>query len=223
MVSVLTKRMLLITIICLSFAFPVTAGKLSPPTELTTIFSEVMEVEDAAGEQDWQKALLTVDEISELLNEISASIRSTAGESGYQNLVEEIAILRGALERNDAEAVSVALLDLEKDTFRIMNFYEYAVHPSFAVLQKYVAEAVEAAENADFKRVVHEMKEVATVMSVSAKVMGEKGIGKGMRQDFLDQLYIVLKAATDNNQQETEVALKKMELLTKAFVWIAMQ
>ena len=104
-----------------------------------------------------------------------------------------------------------------------MKAYHYSIHPVLMVIEGYVAEAIEAAEKQDFERVIHEMKETATIITTSADIMAEKGVGKGMQQDFREQLFAVMNAATANNQQQALQALKKMQITAGAFVWMGSQ
>ena len=217
------KILLLVGLLSLCFVVPTFAGKPQPPEELTKIFTEVIEIEDAIEEQDWQKSLQTMNEVDELFEKIASSFRSVIGDDAYEKLTGASTELRRSLNNKDEKTVLNALLAMQKQIFLAMDYYDYPVHTSFSVVKQYVAEAIEAGEKAQFDRVVHEMKEVANVVSGSAKVMTEKGVGKGMRQDFLDQLFKAMNAASAKDQQATMTALKKMETLAGAFVWMGQQ
>jgi len=212
--------LLLLAVISLFFVSPSIAQKPAPPEQLAKFFKEVVAIEDAVGVKKWDLALQTVAEVGERLEVVAPSIRKAAGDGAYLQLDAVVGELRGALKKKDNAFVSKLLIDLQKQIFNTMEFYDYAVHPAFIVLQEYVAEAVDAVEKQDFERIAHEMKEVANIMSGSAAVMKDKGVGKGMQQDFLDQLFIVMGAAAAKELEPTKLALKKMEKLAGAFVWM---
>ena len=214
------KKVLVVIGLLLLFAAPAVADKPEPPARLALIFTEVVNIEDAVGEEDWSSAQKTGAAVEKLLAKSAASIRSAAGDQTYQNLENTIKDLQKSLQTQDKAAVLERLLKMQREIFKTMEFYNYVVHPAFIVIQEYVAEAIEAVNSKNFDRVTHEMKEVANILSTSAKVMAAKGVGKGMQRDFREQLVIVTTASAEKDQEAVKEALRQMEIISGAFVWM---
>ncbi len=214
------KKVLVIIGLLLLFVAPAVANKPEPPARLALIFTEVVNIEDAVDEEDWSSAQKTSTEVEKLLAKSAASIRSAAGDQTYQNLEGTIVELHEAIQKQDKAAVLERLLKMQKEIFNTMEFYNYVVHPAFIVIQEYVAEAIEAADSKKFDRVIHEMKEIANILSTSAKVMAAKGVGKGMQRDFREQLVIVTAASGQKKLETVKEALRQMEIISGAFVWM---
>ena len=207
--------LLSLTLISLGFA-----DKPEPPAHMALFFTVIVGIEDAVGAKDWAAAEQKSTEVKELLAEIASSIRETAGDKNYLALKESVSQLRDAIRQQDKKAIWGRLLKTEKQFFHTMEFYNYTVHPSFIAIHEYVAEAIAAADGKDFGRVIYEMQEISSILETSAAAMAEKGVGKGMRQDFREQLDIVIEAATAKNLVRANAALKKMEVISGAFIWM---
>lgn len=217
------KVFALVVTLFMLLVVPVCAEKPEPSEELANLFTNVVAIEDAVGEGAWPRALKSTEEVEEILTGLAPSIRNAAGGKVYLGLEEDITQLQTAIRRRDKMAVMNQLISMQKNIFHTMQAYNYYVHPAFLVIQRYVVEAVEAAEKKDFGRVVHEMKEIANIITSSAEVMLSKNIGRGMQSDFRELLYSVLNAAKEKNQQESINCLKKMETTAGAFVWLGSQ
>ncbi len=213
---------LLVALLFVSFS-PAYSQHPEPPKQLAKLFAEVVEIEDAVDGGDWKQARKSIAQIEKALLVIGPSVRKTAGDNTYQALGTAVAHLKQQLEAKNESSLSLVLLDLEKVVFQTMAFYRYHVHPAFTVIQGYVDEAVEAAQEKNFSRVVHEMKEVANVVMVTTRIMEEKGIGKGMQMDLRSFLVAVVSAAEAKDQERALQSLKKMEVLSGAFVWMGAQ
>lgn len=213
---------LLVALLLVSFS-PVYSQHPEPPKQLAKLFAAVVEIEDAVDDGDWKQARKSVAQIEKALMTIGPSVRKTAGDNTYQALGSAVAHLKKELEAKNKSSLSPVLLDLQKVVFHTMAFYRYHVHPAFTVIQEYVDEAVEAAQEKNFSRVVHEMKEVANIVTVTTKIMMAKGIGKGMQTDLRSYLVAVVAAAEAKDQERALQSLQKMEVLTGAFVWMGAQ
>lgn len=219
----MSKSIVLMIIMVLGTVAPLYAQKPVPPEQLTKVFAEVVELEDAVLAAKWAQAQKIIEEVEELLLGIGPSIRKATSDAAYQVLESSVVQLQKAVEQQDRGLALERMVPLEKELLSTMKAYHYSIHPVLMVIEGYVAEAIEAAEKQDFERVIHEMKETATIITTSADIMAEKGVGKGMQQDFREQLFAVMNAATANNQQQALQALKKMQITAGAFVWMGSQ
>jgi len=211
-----------IVLVCLFVLYgpPAWAEKPEPPARLALVFNEVVQIEDHVSQDLWEEAIANGNNVSEVLEAAAPSIRKVAGEDLYQGMSNAVSLMQKSLLERDRHAVYDRLLELENALFHIMDFFAYSVHPAFILLQEYVDEAVYAADIEDYQRVIHEMREISSIISVSSSAMDKNGVGKGMQSDFLNHLEIVKAAAEEKNLQKLKNELKKMEVLSGAFVWI---
>lgn len=214
------KILVLTGLLFLLLIGPGFADKPEPPAYLALFFTEIVKIEDAVSSGGWVAAEQKSTELGELLTKIASSIRETAGNQNYLALKEEFSQLQDAIRQRDSKAVWRGVLKTEKKFFQTMEFYNYSVHPSFIAIHEYVTEAIVAADSNDIGRVIYEMYEISSILKTSAASMAEKGVGKGMQQDLRDQLDIVMVAAAENNLVRVKAALKKMDLLSGAFIWM---
>jgi len=212
----------LLILICLIVLYgpPAWAVKQEPPARLSLIFIEAVQIEDHIGQDMWDEAIKNGKAVSEMLEKVAPEIRKAAGEDNWQAMIEAVSLMQNSLLEKNRPAVYDRLLVLENILLHIMDFFAYAVHPAFILLQEYVDETAAAVRIKDYERLNHEIREMSNIINVSSSVMAKNGVGKGMQSDFVRYLETLKTAVEEQDLQKLKNVLEKMEVLSGAFLWI---
>ena len=111
----MSKSIVLMIIMVLGTVAPLYAQKPVPPEQLTKVFAEVVELEDAVLAAKWAQAQKIIEEVEELLLGIGPSIRKATSDAAYQVLESSVVQLQKAVEQQDRGLALERMVPLEKE------------------------------------------------------------------------------------------------------------
>lgn len=199
------------------------ADKPIPPPQLANFFSEVVELEDAIGEGEWDEAQATLNEIGELTGKVVPIIAAQIGESPAAALEKSYRKLEADFKSRSKKRISAALVILQARLFEVMDGFLYLVHPAVLVIDQYVKEGAAALKLGDFDRAEHELEEIRAFVAKAAPVLETKGAGSGMRDDFKLSIERAMQACLRKDAKKAGTEFEKLERVSAAFVWMVSQ
>lgn len=215
-----------VLIVLLGILFPLTAvaaGKPFPPQQLAGFFAEIVALEDAIGEGEWDEAQATLNEIKELHEIVAPLVETQLGAQSHAPFEKSYADLVEIFATRDKQKISAAIITMQDKLFNVMDGFLYLVHPAVLVIEQYVNEGLEALERGDFERVEHEIEETLAFIDIAGPILDKKGAGEGMRSDFKRTAANVRQAAEKKDVERAEVELKRLKRISSGLVWMASQ
>lgn len=152
-------------------------AKPKPPEELTGIFGEISELEGKFESENWKEATEATEEISEEFDKMSAELKAVVGEKMVKGFLTILKSLEKSVSKEDEAGTEKYFIALQNILFRIMEGFDYKVHPVFEILKKHSAdEALEALHKGDFEDVASEMKELLAFQSSTRGTLMKHGV-----------------------------------------------
>lgn len=195
-------------------------AKPAPPAELTGLLGEFSELEMKFESKQWADALDTLDEVVKEFHEMLPELKESAGSMIVMKFDETLSQnLKKALQNKDESAAEKAYIYSQRILFKIMDAYEYKVHPVLLIMEKYISdEATEAAEKGAFYEVLSEMNELSSFFRQARPKLEQRGVSRSDMESFMQKVKMVKKASRAKDGPATKKNLAELEKLFKSFL-----
>jgi len=190
-----------------------------PPEGLTDIFSSLGELEETFENNAWTEAEEGLAEVEEQFEKLVPVLVPVAGKSIGDDFSFIAKAMKKSLRQKDEEKATKNFIAMQRLIFDVMDGFDYRIHPMILIMDRYTQEALDAAEEKDFKEVTAEMLEVRAFLKKGLRYYADNS-QVSRQMNVMDTLAQNAGEAAEKKDQETaEKELKKLSVIIKDLIF----
>jgi len=190
-------------------------AKEKPVPGVMEMFNNFNELEESFRKAKWDEAMTITKKVEADYLKLVPSLKNTVDAKTIQKFTFLIGSFKKKIEEKDSEAIEKHFVNLQSLFLDIMDLYAYDKPPALLIAARYVGEAAEALEKADFDDVGDEMDEIMGFKDRITKAL--TGMG-GAPQAFFDLVEKVEKKAKAKDKEGSEAALAELKAFLQPYV-----